>query len=225
MASSVATPLEREFSTIAGIQSMSSTNSQGSTSITIQFALDRNIDAAAQDVQAAISRRRRTPAAQHAAAALVSRRSTRPSSRIFTWRSIPPRCRLYTVERICRDAARAAHFDGQRRLARAGVRRAEVRRARAGGSRRAGGARHRHRRSAARHLSRATRTCRPARLDGDKQAFTIQSSGHVDERGGVPPDHRRVAQRHRRSGWKNSATSSMASRTTRWSPGTTTRAA
>jgi len=55
MASSVATPLEREFSTIAGIESMNSTNSQGSTSITVQFALDRNIDAAAQDIQAAIS--------------------------------------------------------------------------------------------------------------------------------------------------------------------------
>src|SRR2546421_2257315 len=56
MASSVATPLERQFSTIAGIQSMSSTNSQGSTSITVQFTLDRTIDAAAQDIQAAISK-------------------------------------------------------------------------------------------------------------------------------------------------------------------------
>jgi hydrophobic/amphiphilic exporter-1 (mainly G- bacteria), HAE1 family len=56
MASSVATPLEREFSTIAGIQQMSSQNSQGSTEITLQFALERNIDAAAQDVQAAISK-------------------------------------------------------------------------------------------------------------------------------------------------------------------------
>ena len=56
MASSVATPLEREFSTIAGIESMSSTNSQSSTQVTIQFALDRNIDAAAQDVQAAIAK-------------------------------------------------------------------------------------------------------------------------------------------------------------------------
>ncbi len=55
MASSVATPLERQFSTIAGIQSMSSVNTQGSTQISIQFVLDRNIDAAAQDVQAAIS--------------------------------------------------------------------------------------------------------------------------------------------------------------------------
>jgi HAE1 family hydrophobic/amphiphilic exporter-1 len=56
MASSVATPLEREFSTIAGVQSMSSTNSQGFTQVTVQFTLERNIDAAAQDIQAAISK-------------------------------------------------------------------------------------------------------------------------------------------------------------------------
>ena len=56
MASSVATPLEREFSTIAGVQSMSSSNTQGFTTITIQFDLTRNIDAAAQDVQAAIAK-------------------------------------------------------------------------------------------------------------------------------------------------------------------------
>src|SRR5438309_8106042 len=55
MASSVATPLEKEFSNIAGIQSMSSSSSLGSTSITLQFDLSRNIDAAAQDVQAAIN--------------------------------------------------------------------------------------------------------------------------------------------------------------------------
>ncbi|MGH9720334.1 MAG: efflux RND transporter permease subunit, partial [Bryobacteraceae bacterium] len=56
MAAAVATPLEREFSTIAGVQQMSSTNSQGVTSITVQFTLERNIDAAAQDVQAAIAK-------------------------------------------------------------------------------------------------------------------------------------------------------------------------
>src|SRR5438552_5739532 len=55
MASSVATPLERQFSGIAGIDSINSSNSQGSTSITLQFNLSRNIDAAAQDVQTAIS--------------------------------------------------------------------------------------------------------------------------------------------------------------------------
>jgi HAE1 family hydrophobic/amphiphilic exporter-1 len=55
MASSVATPLERQFSTIAGIQSMSSSNTQGTTMITVQFDLSRNIDSAAQDIQANIS--------------------------------------------------------------------------------------------------------------------------------------------------------------------------
>jgi HAE1 family hydrophobic/amphiphilic exporter-1 len=55
MASSIATPLERAFSTIAGIRSISSSNAQGGTTITIQFALDRDIDAASQDVQAAIA--------------------------------------------------------------------------------------------------------------------------------------------------------------------------
>jgi HAE1 family hydrophobic/amphiphilic exporter-1 len=55
MASAVATPLEKQFSTIAGIDSMTSQSTSGATSITIQFALDRNIDAAAQDVQSAIA--------------------------------------------------------------------------------------------------------------------------------------------------------------------------
>jgi HAE1 family hydrophobic/amphiphilic exporter-1 len=56
MASAVATPLERQFSTIAGLDSMSSTNALGLSQITLQFALSRSIDAAAQDVQAAISK-------------------------------------------------------------------------------------------------------------------------------------------------------------------------
>ena len=55
MASSVATPLERRFSNIAGVKSMNSSSSQGSTSITLEFDLDRDIDSAALDVQAAIS--------------------------------------------------------------------------------------------------------------------------------------------------------------------------
>jgi hydrophobic/amphiphilic exporter-1 (mainly G- bacteria), HAE1 family len=55
MASSVATVLEKQFSTIPGVETMTSTSTQGSTSITLQFTLSRNIDAAAQDVQAALS--------------------------------------------------------------------------------------------------------------------------------------------------------------------------
>jgi hydrophobic/amphiphilic exporter-1 (mainly G- bacteria), HAE1 family len=56
MASAVATPLEKQFSTIAGIDNMTSTSSLGSTNITIQFSLDRQVDAAAQDVQAMIAK-------------------------------------------------------------------------------------------------------------------------------------------------------------------------
>ncbi len=56
MASAVATPLEKQFSTIAGIDNMTSTSSLGACNITIQFSLDRNIDAAAQDVQAMIAK-------------------------------------------------------------------------------------------------------------------------------------------------------------------------
>jgi hydrophobic/amphiphilic exporter-1 (mainly G- bacteria), HAE1 family len=56
MASAVATPLERQFTTIAGIDSMSSVSALGVSQITIQFSLSRNIDAAAQDVQAAIGK-------------------------------------------------------------------------------------------------------------------------------------------------------------------------
>jgi len=56
MASSVATPLEKNFSTIAGLDSMSSTSTLGRTQITLQFTLSRNIDAAAQDVQSMIAR-------------------------------------------------------------------------------------------------------------------------------------------------------------------------
>ena len=56
MASAVATPLERQFTTIAGVDSMSSVSALGLTQITIQFTLDRSIDAAGQDVQAAMAK-------------------------------------------------------------------------------------------------------------------------------------------------------------------------
>ena len=55
MAAAVATPLERQFSTVEGLESMTSVNALGSTSITLQFDLNRSLDGAAQDVQAAIT--------------------------------------------------------------------------------------------------------------------------------------------------------------------------
>jgi HAE1 family hydrophobic/amphiphilic exporter-1 len=55
MAANVATPLERQFSTIPGLDSMTSSSSRGSTNVTLQFSLERSLDAAAQDVQSAIA--------------------------------------------------------------------------------------------------------------------------------------------------------------------------
>jgi HAE1 family hydrophobic/amphiphilic exporter-1 len=60
LASSVALPLEKQFATIAGLNAINSTSSQGGTSITLQFDLSRNIDAAAQDVQAMIAKAARS---------------------------------------------------------------------------------------------------------------------------------------------------------------------
>src|SRR5271169_3698379 len=56
MASAIATPLEKQFSIIPGVDSMSSISAQGTAAITLQFTLDRDIDAAAEDVNAAIAR-------------------------------------------------------------------------------------------------------------------------------------------------------------------------
>ena len=55
MAAAVATPLEKQFTTIPGVDSMTSSSGQGSSQITLQFTLNRDIDAAAQDVQSAIA--------------------------------------------------------------------------------------------------------------------------------------------------------------------------
>jgi HAE1 family hydrophobic/amphiphilic exporter-1 len=89
MASAVATVLEQQFSTIAGIDSMTSSSGLGSTQITLQFTLDRNIDAAAQDVQAAIAAvQRRLPTTMPAPPSL---RKTNPADQpvIFLTLSSP----------------------------------------------------------------------------------------------------------------------------------------
>jgi len=80
MAASVATPLERQFTTIPGLDSMTSSSTRGSTSVTLQFSLDRPLDSAAQDVQSAIaaSLRRLPPACP---TLLPFGRSTPPISR------------------------------------------------------------------------------------------------------------------------------------------------
>ena len=141
MAASVASPIERQLSTIAGITSLTSSSSLGITTITIQFDLNRNIDGAALDVQTALSvAQRRLPVEM----------TTPPSFRKVNPGDFPDP--LYQPEfadpaavggqRVRRDHAGAADFAASGRRPGAGLRRAEVRRARPGRSGRGRGAQH-----------------------------------------------------------------------------------
>ena len=98
MAASVAAPIERQFSTIAGISSMTSSSSLGNTAITIQFDLDRNIDGAALDVQTALAvAQRRLPAEMTDAAVLPQGQSRRlPGALSVACAPTPCRCRRST---------------------------------------------------------------------------------------------------------------------------------
>ena len=175
MASSVATPLEREFSTIAGITSMNSSNSLGVTSINVQFSLDRKIDAAAQDIQAAISRAGgnlppsmpRPPSYQKVNPAeqpiiyLSLESDTLPMYTVNEYADTLLAQRLSMISGVARVQVVGAQKYGVRvqvdpdKLASRGIGIDEVQRA----------------------ITNANTNLPTGRLDGDKQAFTIQSSG------------------------------------------------
>ncbi len=93
MAAAVATPLEKQFSTIAGVDQMTSSSTQGTTQITLQFALDRDIDAAAQDVQTAISLARRQLPADMIGAAVLPQGQSGGHADLLSRASPPTRCR------------------------------------------------------------------------------------------------------------------------------------
>jgi HAE1 family hydrophobic/amphiphilic exporter-1 len=185
MASTVATPLEREFSTIAGIQSMNSTNSLGNTSITVQFTLDRKIDAAAQDIQAAISRAggRLPPSMPRP----PSYNKVNPAEQPVFYLALDcPTLPMYTVNEyadtllaqrisMVSGVSRVQVFGAQKfavrvqvdpdKLAARGIGIDEVQRAVA-----------------------ASNTNLPTgRIDGDKQAFTIESTGSLDNASAYRP--------------------------------------
>ena len=88
MANAVATPLIKQFATISGIDTISSTSSQGSTSIAVQFNLNRDIDSAAADIQSAIARVQRQLLRGHGGAAAASRRCHRSSPHVANVASI-----------------------------------------------------------------------------------------------------------------------------------------
>ncbi len=142
VASAVALPLEKQFSTISGLSSMNSTSTQGNTNITLQFDLSRDIDAAAQDVQSMIARAARQLPSQITP---PSYQKVNPgdSSDPVPEPAIghPP---ALDGERVRRIDDLAADLHGDRRRAGPGVRRRQVRRAHRRGPAKTVGSRDRH---------------------------------------------------------------------------------
>src|ERR1700692_2043800 len=91
-ASAVATPLENQFSTIAGLESMTSVNSLGSTQVTLEFALSRSLDGAGVDVQGAITQPKRLwpPATQAPTFAKVNPANQPVLYLVITSETLPP---------------------------------------------------------------------------------------------------------------------------------------
>jgi len=179
MASTVATPLERQFSTISGISQMSSVNSLGSTQITVQFNLSRNIDAAAQDIQAAISAAggllpttmprpptyQKTNPADQAIYYLSLTSDTLPPSKVSEYADLILAQRISMVGGVSRvqvfgDQKYAVRVEvDPNQLAAHNIGIDEVQKAIAG----------------------SNTNLPTGRLDGDRQAFTIQSSGGLEK--------------------------------------------
>ena len=125
MAAAVATPLEKQFSTIAGIDNMTSSSVLGSTSITVQFNLDRNINAAAQDIEAGISQ-----ALVNLPTGIIPPSFFRqnPAAAPVLFMALTSKSRAAVrARRDRRDHDRAAHLDGRRGVAGHGLGAAEVR--------------------------------------------------------------------------------------------------
>ncbi len=222
MASSVATPLEREFSAIAGVDSITSTSGLGNGRITIQFILTRNIDAAAQDVQAAIA---------NAAKKMPVEMTTPPS-----YRKVNPgvgggaaddphlgHAAALDARRIRRGQYRAAAVHAGWRGAGHHLRSAEICRSGPGRSRAAGGPRHRARRGA---KGAAGRKLEHAGGRAQRASESRDPAGqHPAHQGGElrAADHR-LSQRGRGAAARRRPRSSTASSSARTATGTTASA-
>jgi hydrophobic/amphiphilic exporter-1 (mainly G- bacteria), HAE1 family len=185
MAASVATPLEREFSTLAGIQQMSSSSSQGDTTVTVQFTLDRNIDAAAQDIQAAISKAggrlpsnmprppsyRKVNPAEQPVLYLALSSSTLPTYTVDEYAETLLAQRISMVSGVARVVVYGAQKYAVRvqldpdALASRGIGVDEVQQA----------------------ITSSNTNLPVGRLDGAKQAFTLQSNGQLESAAAYRP--------------------------------------
>ena len=225
MASAVATPLENQFSTIAGLDSMTSSNSLGNTQITLEFDLSRKLDGAAVDVQAAITQASRLlPQGMPTPPTFTK---VNPADQPILYLALTsPTLPLVDARRVRRDAHRAAHLDDQRRGAGAGAGRAEVRRARADGSRTPWPSRQIGINEVETALKNWNVNLPTGAIIGPQRAFTLQASGQLTERRRSTGRWWWPTATARRCAWRNSATSSTAWRTIRPRPGSTrTRAA
>jgi HAE1 family hydrophobic/amphiphilic exporter-1 len=175
MASSVATPLEREIATIAGVQSLSSSNSQGGTTITVQFELTRSIDAATQDVQAAVSRASMPANMPHP----PSVQKTNPSQLPIMFLSVTsPTLPMYTVTEYAQTlmAQRISMVSGIASVQVFGAQKYAVRIQVDPDTLAAHGVGI----DEVQHAIQTSNTNLPTgRLQGEKQAFTVQSSGQL----------------------------------------------
>ena len=223
MASAVATPLEKQFSTIAGIDSMTSTSALGNTQITIQFTSSRNIDAAAQDVQAAIAAaQRQMPPGMPTP---PSYKKVNPADQPILFLALSsPTLPLYAVDEYAqtnlwpsaspRSRAWPRWESSARRSTRCGP--SSIPSAMAT-------LRHRHRRGAEgpRRLQRE-----PAHRHAVGPEPGLQRPGHrpAHQRGGLPPADRGLPQRLAGAARGSSAASSTACRPTRSPAGSTTSA-
>ena len=204
MATSVALQLEKQFQTIPGLNVISSTNTLGSTSVTLEFDEGRDIDAAAVDVQAALLRAQRT---------LPLDMTTPPSYRKVNPADAPVllhRADLAVAEPVGPERLRRAPdladaVDARRRGAGQHLRPEALRGARARAARRAGGAQHQPRRADHGAAARPTPTRRSARSKAPTQTLTLQANRQlrnaaefadliVSSRNGNPVRLRDVAQ-------------------------------
>ena len=180
MATSVAAPLEQQFGQIAGITQMTSQSSLGASTIVIQFDLERNIDSAAQDVQAAITVAGKTTAAGADDAADLQEgqsggRADPAAFGAFRHRAADHR------RRIRQRLSRAADLAGERRRAGLGVRRPHAVDPRPGRSRQARRrAASRSRTSAARWSSSTTNAAKGV-INTDKITFTIAANDQITD--------------------------------------------
>ena len=196
---------------------------QGSTNITLQFDLSRNIDAAAQDVQSMIARTRASLPPGMPSPPSYQKVNPADSADSLPHARARRRCRSRRSTSTPEHGARPAPVDGQRRRAGQRLRRAEVRRPHRRRSDAAGGAPDRHRPGRRRRLPRANVNRPTGTLYGPDRNFVVQASGQLMDARGVPADRRRVSQRQPGAPRAKSRTSTTASRTRGTRAGSTAR--